>query len=76
MKNPDALHPSKGGTANPQDLLGSADASFLERMSTRYDLIVLDAPPSWLFRIRILSHLSIRRSISCDGNHAGHRNGL
>jgi capsular exopolysaccharide synthesis family protein len=38
--------PSKGGTANPQDLLGSQQMrSFLERMSTRYDLIVLDAPP-------------------------------
>lgn len=38
--------PSKGGTANPQDLLSSQQMrSFLERMSTRYDLIVLDAPP-------------------------------
>ena len=38
--------PSKGGTANPQDLLGSQQMrSFLERMSSRYDLIVLDAPP-------------------------------
>jgi capsular exopolysaccharide synthesis family protein len=38
--------PSKGGTANPQDLLGSQQMrSFLERMSARYDLIVLDAPP-------------------------------
>jgi succinoglycan biosynthesis transport protein ExoP len=38
--------PSKGGTANPQDLLSSQQMrTFLERMSERYDLIVLDAPP-------------------------------
>src|SRR6201996_3608195 len=55
--NPDALirvddesgmHyiPSKGGTANPQDLLSSQQMrGFLGRMRTRYDLVVLDAPP-------------------------------
>ena len=38
--------PSKGGTANPQDLLSSQQMrAFLDRMRTRYDLIVLDAPP-------------------------------
>jgi capsular exopolysaccharide synthesis family protein len=38
--------PSKSGTANPQDILGSQHMrSFLERMSAVYDLIVLDAPP-------------------------------
>ena len=37
---------AKGGTANPQDLLGSQHMkSLLEQMRSRYDLIVLDSPP-------------------------------
>jgi succinoglycan biosynthesis transport protein ExoP len=37
---------SKGGTANPQDLLGSQQMrAFLDRMRSRYDTIVIDAPP-------------------------------
>ncbi|HZB93331.1 MAG TPA: polysaccharide biosynthesis tyrosine autokinase, partial [Stellaceae bacterium] len=38
--------PSGGGSANPQDLLSSQHMrAFLERMRSRYDLIVIDAPP-------------------------------
>ena len=38
--------PAKGGTANPQDLLGSQHMrSFLDQMRARYDLIVVDSPP-------------------------------
>lgn len=38
--------PSSAGTANPQDLLGSQHMrSFIDRMRSQYDLIVLDAPP-------------------------------
>jgi polysaccharide biosynthesis transport protein len=43
-----SLHyiPTRGGTANPQDLLGSQHMkNFLDSMRARYDLIVLDAPP-------------------------------
>jgi succinoglycan biosynthesis transport protein ExoP len=37
---------ARGGTANPQDVLGSAQMSkFLKGMSALYDVIVLDAPP-------------------------------
>ena len=43
-----SLHyiPTRGGTANPQDLLGSQQMkNFLDSVRARYDLIVLDAPP-------------------------------
>jgi capsular exopolysaccharide synthesis family protein len=48
VDEPSGMHfvPAKSGTPNPQDLLGSQlMRSFLEEMSSRYDLIVLDAPP-------------------------------
>lgn len=38
--------PASRGTANPQDLLASRHMRlFLDRMRSRYDLIVLDSPP-------------------------------
>jgi capsular exopolysaccharide synthesis family protein len=37
---------AKAGTTNPQDLLGSQQMrSFLDRMRSHYDLIVIDSPP-------------------------------
>jgi capsular exopolysaccharide synthesis family protein len=38
--------PARGGTTNPQDLLGSQHMrKFLQEMRSRYDLVVLDSPP-------------------------------
>jgi polysaccharide biosynthesis transport protein len=51
--------PTRGGTANPQDVLGSQQMkNFLESMRSRYDLIVLDAPPVLAVTdALVLSHL-------------------
>jgi succinoglycan biosynthesis transport protein ExoP len=51
--------PAKSGTANPQDLLGSQRMQdFLAAMRTRYDLIVLDAPPALIVSDPlVLSHI-------------------
>ncbi len=51
--------PTRGGTANPQDLLGSQHMrNFLLAARERYDLVVLDAPPVLAVTdALVLSHL-------------------
>ena len=52
--------PAVGGTANPQDLLGSQHMrSFIDQMRSKYDLIVLDSPPVLVVSDAIiLSHIA------------------